>query len=40
MHLHAAPTPDNETLQAAMYGPLVLAAKFEEEPRRRLVQAF
>jgi len=33
MHLHAAPLPDNESIQAAMYGPLVLAARFEEEPR-------
>lgn len=33
MHLHAAPTPDKESLQAAMYGPLVLAARFDEEPR-------
>jgi DUF1680 family protein len=32
MHLHAAPMPDKESLQAAMYGPLVLAARFEEEP--------
>jgi uncharacterized protein len=35
MSLHAAPMPDSETLQAAMYGPLVLAARFEEEPRAR-----
>ncbi len=33
MHLHAAPMPDNESLQAVMYGPLVLAARFEVEPR-------
>ena len=33
MHLHAAPIPDKESLQAAMYGPLVLAARFEEELR-------
>jgi DUF1680 family protein len=33
MSLHAAPMPDNENLQAAMYGPLVLAARFEEQPR-------
>ena len=33
MHLHAAPMPDKQSLQAAMYGPLVLAARFEEEPR-------
>ena len=25
--------PDKESLQAAMYGPLVLAARFEKEPR-------
>ncbi len=35
MHLHAAPMPDKQSLQAAMYGPLVLAARFEEEPRER-----
>ena len=33
MHLHAAPMPDRESLQAVMYGPLVLAARFEAEPR-------
>ncbi len=33
MHLHAAPMPDKDTLQAVMYGPLVLAARLEEEPR-------
>ena len=33
MHLHAAPMTDKESLQAAMYGPLVLAARFEEQPR-------
>jgi uncharacterized protein len=33
MHLHAAPTPDKQSLQAAMYGPLVLAARFDEGPR-------
>ncbi|HLH09198.1 MAG TPA: glycoside hydrolase family 127 protein [Terriglobales bacterium] len=33
MHLHAAPMPDNENLQAAMYGPLVLAARSDEEPK-------
>ena len=32
MHLHAAPMPDKNTLQAVMYGPLVMAAKFNEEP--------
>jgi uncharacterized protein len=40
MHLHAAPMPDKETLQAAMYGPLVLAARFEEEPRDRWYRHF
>ncbi|HUN87217.1 MAG TPA: hypothetical protein VMU28_00405, partial [Terriglobales bacterium] len=33
MHLHSAPTPDNNSLQGAMYGPLVLAARFEEQPQ-------
>ena len=33
MHLHAAPMPDKNTVQAVMYGPLVMAAKFKEEPR-------
>jgi len=27
MHLHAAPMPDDPTLQAVMYGPLVLAGR-------------
>ena len=40
MNLHAAPMPDKETLQAAMYGPLVLAARFEEEPRERWYRHF
>ncbi len=40
MYLHAAPMPDKETLQAAMYGPLVLAARFEEEPRARWYRHF
>jgi hypothetical protein len=40
MHLHAAPMPDRETLQAAMYGPLVLAARFEEEPREKWYRHF
>src|SRR5450631_4879789 len=35
MSLHAAPMPDKEGIQATMYGPLVLAARFEEEPRAR-----
>ena len=29
MDLHVAPMPDDETVQAAMYGPLVLAGRFE-----------
>jgi hypothetical protein len=33
MSLHAAPVPDKKNLQAAMYGPLVLAARFEVEPK-------
>ncbi len=40
MHLHAAPMPDKESLQAAMYGPLVLAARFEEEPRDKWYRHF
>jgi hypothetical protein len=40
MYLHTAPIPDKETLQAAMYGPLVLAARFEEEPRERWYRHF
>ncbi len=40
MHLHAAPTPDNANLQAAMYGPLVLAARFEEEPKEDWYRPF
>src|SRR5579864_349211 len=35
MGLHSAPMPDDETIQAAMYGPLVLAARGEETPRDR-----
>ena len=35
MHLHASPMPDRESLQAAMYGPLVLAARFEDEPKEK-----
>ena len=35
MHLHAAPMSDREGIQAAMYGPLVLAARFEDEPREK-----
>ena len=40
MHLHSAPMPDKESLQAAMYGPLVLAARFEEEPREKWYRHF
>ena len=40
MHLHAAPMPDKESLQAAMYGPLVLAARLEEEPRDKWYRHF
>ncbi len=40
MHLHSAPMPDNEKIQAAMYGPLVLAARFEEEPRDKWYRPF
>jgi hypothetical protein len=35
MSLHSSPMPDDETIQAPMYGPLVLAAKHEEAPRDR-----
>jgi len=40
MNLHAAPMPDKESLQAEMYGPLVLAARFEEEPREKWYRHF
>ena len=40
MHLHAAPMPDKESLQAVMYGPLVLAARFEEESREKWYRHF
>ena len=33
MDLHVAPMPDDETIQAAMYGPLVLAGRFEPVTR-------
>lgn len=33
MQLHIDPTPDNEMVQAAMFGPLVLAGAFEPVPR-------
>ncbi len=32
--------PDKESLQAAMYGPLALAARFEEEPREKWYRHF
>jgi DUF1680 family protein len=35
MQLHAAPMPDQASTQAAMYGPLVLAARFEDEPKEK-----
>jgi hypothetical protein len=40
MRLHAVPMPDKESLQAVMYGPLVLAARFEEEPRDKWYRQF
>ncbi len=40
MSLHVSPMPDKESLQAAMYGPLVLAARFEEEPREKWYRHF
>src|SRR6185437_8398316 len=40
MQLHAAPMPDKESLQAAMYGPLVLAARFEAETRDKWYREF
>jgi len=40
MHLHAAPMPDRKDLQAAMYGPLVLAARLEQEPREKWYRHF
>jgi uncharacterized protein len=40
MHLHAAPLPDQQSLQAAMYGPIVLAARLEEEPREKWYRHF
>lgn len=33
MRLHVDPMPDDETAQAVMYGPLVLAGRFEEVPK-------
>lgn len=40
MHLHAAPMPDKQSLQAAMYGPLVLAARLDAEPRENWYREF
>jgi len=40
MRLHAAPMLDKPTLQAAMYGPLVLAARLQQEPRDRWYRHF
>jgi len=40
MRLHAAPMPDKETLQAAMYGPLVLAARLGDESREKWYRHF
>jgi len=40
MHLHAAPMPDKESLQAAMYGPMVLAARLAEEPKEKWYRHF
>ena len=40
MRLHAAPLPDKESIQAVMYGPLVMAALFEEEPRDKWYRHF
>ncbi len=40
MSLHAAPMPDKKSLQAAMYGPFVLAARFEEQPRAKWYREF
>ncbi|HWC19648.1 MAG TPA: glycoside hydrolase family 127 protein [Terriglobales bacterium] len=35
MELHSSEMPDDNTVQAPMYGPLVLAARHEEAPRDR-----
>jgi len=40
MSLHVSPMPDKESLQAAMHGPLVLAARFEEELRQKWYRHF
>jgi DUF1680 family protein len=40
MQLYAAPMPDKQSVQAAMYGPLVLAAVLGEEPRENWYRHF
>ena len=40
MHLHAAPMPDREDLQAVMYGPLVMSARLEDEARDKWYRHF
>ena len=40
MKLQAAPMPDKETLLAVTYGPLVMAARFEDEPREKWYRHF
>ncbi len=40
MRLHAAPMPDRKDLQAAMYGPLVLVARLDHEPREKWYRHF
>lgn len=40
MDLHVAPMPDDETVQAAMYGPLVLAGRFEPVTREMVYSGY
>ena len=40
MQLHAAPMPDKSSLQASLYGPLVLAARFEQDPPEKWYRHF
>jgi uncharacterized protein len=40
MHLHSAPMPDKESLQAVMYGPLVMCARSDEEPSQKWYRHF
>ena len=40
MHLHAAPMPDKESLQAVMYGPMVMTSRFGDEPREKWYRHF